>query len=269
MALMEENLKQSESNTKKHRSSIDFKRLKKFKKDYEKRYFYMMINKRKQGERLLGQNSIKFLLLSLQRSRFMFEGFLDCLKSRQRAIAYLVVRAHFEITELMTYFYKHLRRFYSNEISYNEIDRILCGLTLSGKTFPDKEKLKDRDIPNAINVLTLIGEADKLFNSMAKEDKNIFLECYEFLSEFCHPNWLGLTIGSDIVRWDTCVFKKSPKFEKKDFGILVSHLCISTHFFFAIYDKCFAIIKDREKKDMPELLKNYPNAIWSRLKCRN
>lgn len=260
---MKEDLRQNKSGTEKHRPSNGFKRLKKFRKDYKKRYFYMIINKRKRGDRLLGQNSIKFLLLSLQRSRLMFEALLDCLKHKQRAVAYLVVRAHFETTGLVSYFYKHLGRFYNNEIGYDEIDSILRGLTLAGKTFPDKKKQEERNIPDAINVLTLIGAADKLFNSISKEKKNIFRDCYDFLSEFCHPNWLGLTIGSDIVDWNKCIFAKKPTFKKRDLGILVHYLCISSVFFFTIYDKCFAIVKEREVKDMPELLKSFPSAIWT------
>lgn len=266
---MEKQSKHNGIKTKRHRSSIDLKRLKEFKQKYAKRYFYMVVNKRKQGERLLGQNSIIFLLLSLQRSKLMFDAFLDCLKSKQPAVAYLVVRAHFEATGLIAYFYKHLRRFYTNKIKYEEMDRILYGLTLGCRTFPEKKARQDENIPASINVLTLIGEADKLFNSMAKEEKNVFLYCYEFLSEFCHPNHLGLTLGSDIVDRGTTVFKKKPKLREGDLRILESYLYISSTFFFVIYDKCFDIVKDREATDMPELLKNFPSAVLTSLKRRS
>jgi len=264
---MEEGLKQRE-NKKNDRLSTNLKRLTEFNREYKKRYFYMIVNNRKQGERLLGQNSIRFLLLSLQRSRFMSESLLDCLRRRKVSAAYLIVRAHFEVTGLVTYFYKHLVRFYNNEITYEEMDKILKGLVLGGKNFPEKEKRIEHNVPDSINVLTLIGEADKLFNSMANEKKDVFINCYIFLSEFCHPNCLGLTLGSDYIDWNKCVFAKKQYFKNEDLGILTSYLCISSKFFFAIYDKCFAIVKDREKNDMPFLIRSIPSAIWTMLKIR-
>ena len=248
--------------------STKLKRLSEFNREYKKRYFYMIINNRKQGERLLGQNSIRFLLLSLQRSRFMSESLLDCLRRKKVSAAYLIVRAHFEVTGLVTYFYKHLVRFYNSEITYEEMDKILKGLVLGGKNFPEKEKRTEHNVPDSINILTLIGEADKLFNSMANEKKDVFIDCYNFLSEFCHPNCLGLTLGSDYIDWNKCVFAKKQYFSNKDLGILASYLSISSTFFFAIYDKCFAIVKDRERKNMPFLLRSLPNAIWTMLKLR-
>lgn len=260
-------LRQKE-NKKKDCLSAGLKRLYEFNKEYKKRYFYMIILNRKHGERLLGQNSIRFLLLSLQRSRFMSESLLDCLRNKKVTPAYLIVRAHFEVTGLATYFYKHLVRFYNNEITYEEMDKVLKGLTLGGKNFPEKEKRIEHNVPDSINVLTLIGEADKLFNSWANEKKDVFIDCYNFLSEFCHPNCLGLSLGSDYIDWNKCVFTKKQYFKNEDLGILVSYLSISSKFFFAIYDKCFAIIKDREKNDMPFLIRSLPNAVWMMLKIR-
>jgi len=262
---MKEDLKQRK-NRRKDRLSTNLKRLSEFNREYKKRYFYMIINNRKEGERLLGQNSIRFLLLSLQRSKFMSESLLDCLRSRKVSAAYLIARAHFEVTGLVAYFYKHLGDFYNNKITYEEMDKILRGLVLGGKKFPDKDKRKEVNVPDSINVLTLIGEADKLFNSMANEKKDIFINCYDFLSEFCHPNCLGLTLGSDYIDWNKCVFAKKQSFKNEDLGILLSYICISSSFFFAIYDKCFALVKDREKNDMPFLLRSLPSAIWTLLK---
>jgi hypothetical protein len=58
---------------------------------------------------------------------------------------------------------------------------------------------------------------------------NPFRSSYERLSEFCHPNTLGLTIASDIIKSGgakTVVYYKVPEFRKEDFGTF-GHSCDS------------------------------------------
>lgn len=237
-------------------SSEDFKELKNLMSMYESRYYARFVCSVKKPQRLLGQNGLKFLLSSLQRSRFLFTGLIDCLNRPNLTLSFLAVRSHFETTGSVAYYYSHLQQFYGGKIDFNKMDNILRRLSIGCKNFPVEEK-KDPSWVDAINVLTLIDEADKLFNEMAKEKMNVFRGSYDFLSEFCHPNLFGLTIHAEIINsrnptW--VVFHKSPLLKKKEYSTLISHLMISSHFFFPIYDKAFSIIKDIE--EVPSLYKS-------------
>jgi len=85
---------------------------------------------------------------------------------------------------------------------------------------------------------------------------NPFRSSYERLSEFCHPNTLGLTIASDIIKSGgskTVVYYKVPEFRKEDFGTLINLMLMSCGFFFHVFDKCFSLLKENE--EFPELIK--------------
>jgi hypothetical protein len=233
-------------------SSIRFNELEEYMPSYQSRFYGRLVPKSNKPDRLLGYNGINFLLNSLQRSRCIFIGFIDCINRTHRGLAYLAARAHFETTGLVAYFLRYIQKFYQGEIKYEDIDDLLLKLSVGGRTFPEKNTHPER--PEAVNVLTLIDGADKVFIEMGG-DKNIFRSCYDYLSEFCHPNWAGLTIGSDIVDegdMHTVVYYATPEFKEEDFVILINYMLISCSFFFNVYDKCFALIKDNE--ELPDLI---------------
>jgi len=231
------------------------RKLEKFMRMYEDRYFGRLVCLARKPERLLGQNGYVFLLCSLSRSRGLFSGMLDSMNQSNLALAFLAVRAHFETTGSVAYFFRYLQKFYGGEITYTQMDHVLRRLSLGGKEFP-AEKKNDPHWVDAINVLTMIDEADRLFNEMAKGKVNIFRESYNFLSEFCHPNLFGLRIFTDLNNSKVPpqeYFYKTSEFKRKDPTSLLSHLNISCNFFFPIYDKCFSLIKERE--ETPDLFK--------------
>ena len=236
-------------------SSKDLKELKCLMAKYEDRYFGRFVCLAERPKSTLGQNGLKFLLSSLQRSRFLFTGLTDSLNQSNLALGFLAVRAHFETTGSVTYFVTHLQKFYSGKINYVEMDNVLQRLSLGGKNFPADKKSNSRWV-DAINVLTLIDEADRVFNNMAGKKEDIFRKSYDFLSEFCHPNLFGLTIYDEILNskappW--VIFHRLYSLKKRDVITLISKLFISCHFFFPVYDKCLSLLKNNEK--MPVLYK--------------
>jgi len=99
----------------------------------------------------------------------------------------------------VAFFLRHLRKYYDHKIGFEEIDDVLFKLSVGCRAFPDRSK--DSRFPEAFNVLTLINGADKVFVEMGGEkETNPFRSSYDRLSEFCHPNTLGLTIASDIIK---------------------------------------------------------------------
>ena len=219
---------------------------------YEDRYYSRVIPKERERNELIGHKGVIFLLQSLQRSRCLFNGLIDCVNQTHVVLAYLATRAHFETTGSVAYLLWNLRRFYKSEISYREIEDVLAKLALGIKTFPDKEIPPVRIEP--INVLTQIDVADKLFKDSEGMNLRIFRQCYDFLSEFCHPNMLGLMVGSDVTKDRSLVLYEKPGFREEDFGTLIYHMLISCHSFFYAYDESFSLLKDHEL--MPDLMKS-------------
>jgi len=229
---------------------IKFDELEKYGAYYDERYCRRLVSQEMRPQRLLGHNGMNFLLNSLQRSRCLFTGFVNSINQTHKVISYLAVRAHFETTGSTAYFLQYLERFYNKEISYEEVDKILFKLALGGKVFPDKDTIPERVDP--VNVLTQIDAADKYYKKDGGEHK-IFRECYDFLSEFCHPNLLGLTIASHFESSGTIAYSNNPKFTKADFGTLSSYMKISCEYFFYLHGSCFELLKNNE--ETPTLIK--------------
>ena len=75
--------------------SIGFNQLEKYMLSYQERYYSRLVPSKKKPDRLLGQNGANFLLNSLQSSRYIFTGFIDCLNRAHVLLAFLATRAHF------------------------------------------------------------------------------------------------------------------------------------------------------------------------------
>jgi hypothetical protein len=230
----------------------DFKQLKKYNDEYDKRFYMRVELQKKKLNALTGNNGIHFLQRSLQRSRYLYLGLLSCFEFKNSALSFLATRAHFEVTGSVAYFFWYLNKLYNDKISIKKINDLLGALLLGGKTFPDKIKQPER--PDAINVLTQIDTADKVFAEMNKgENIKIFRDCYDFLSEACHPNFLGLVVGSDEFKDGNILFQKKIDFGDNDLNLLVPYMLISCSFFFHVYDKCFKLLEKNEI--MPYLYK--------------
>ena len=230
--------------------SIGFDQLEKYMLSYQERYYTSSRASKKKPARLLGQNGVTFLLNSLQRSRYIFTGLIDCLNRTHVLLAFLAARAHFETTGSVAYFFRSLRKFYNGKISYEKVDNILYRLSLGGKTYPPKDTHPKR--PDPINILTQVDAADKLFFEMGGDDKS-FRSCYDFFSEICHPNFLGIIMGSEIIEKNTVAYSEKLEFKEPDFGMLVNYMLASCGFFFHIYDECFSLV--RENEQIPKLIK--------------
>lgn len=144
-------------------------------------------------ETLLGQNGIHYLQMTLYRSRLLMDGLVDSINNNNVLVGALCTRAHFETSAGVAYFLKKLRAYYSNDISFEDLDMTLSRLLLGIKT---KEGLIDA--PDPVNVLTMITAADKLFSELSKHSEPLFKIYYDSLSELCHPNSFGLQLSGGI-----------------------------------------------------------------------
>ena len=96
-------------------------------------------------------------------------------------------------------------------------------------------------------------EYDKLFKDDKGKNLKIFRKCYDFLSEYCHPNMPGLLVGSHVTdNFELVIYEKS-MFQDADFVILINYMIISCTYFFDIYDRSFTLLKENEQ--IPDLIK--------------
>jgi hypothetical protein len=155
-----------------------------------------------------------------------------------------------ETTGSVAYFLKKLRQYYEGDFSSEKMDDTLYRLILGRRVYPnDHSTIKS----HPTNVLTLVDAVDNVFSKMAKfPGGKRFRETYEWLSEFCHPNCFGQTIGVEI-SLPKAIFEEEPEFREHNVGQINSYMIISCELFFDFYDKCFSLVEENE--EMPKLIR--------------
>ena len=229
---------------KKKYPQVNFAQLENYIPQYLERY-RGVFESHKNPPESIGRKGTHFLQMSYQRSRFLINGFIQSINFENPHLAFLAVRAHLETTGAVSYLYKSLDKFYSNEISLEEMDKRLLKLSLGGKAFPRRNQ-PDRTDP--INVMTQIDSVDHFLKKMGINKQRPFREEYDFLSEFCHPNLLGLTLGFELPSSPGTVFyPKELKQSEEDLNVLINSISISCDLFLHLYDKCQELILNNEK----------------------
>jgi len=221
-------------------------KIKNFLRAHDSRIIKSITLKISGSERRIGQNGIHYIQLSLQRSKSLLEGYLKNYKEYP-LISILAVRCHFESTGSIAYFFYMLQKFYENKIDYKKLDDSLRSLSLGQKVIPGKKNT----IPkyNTINVLTMIDKADRILKSISPKI-SVFRDLYDELSEYCHPNFLGMYFYCDNLKYGT--FNYKTKTRKKG-NIFRHHLCISANVFLTLYDKIYEVLLTNE--ELPVIVK--------------
>ncbi|MEE9117170.1 MAG: hypothetical protein V3U02_01070, partial [Calditrichia bacterium] len=100
----------------------------------------------------------------------------------------------------------------------------------------------------------LIRTVDKIFfkDMNNKEHRKIFIDKYEWLSEFCHPNHFGQIIGV-VLKGKRAIFNQKHELEVSEISPFRTALNSSCCLFFYMYDECFSLIEKHE--EMPHLAK--------------
>lgn len=216
-------------------------------KEHDDRYIKMIKPFTRKPKNLLGRNGLYYLQNVLFRSRVLIEGSIFSLNSENILVTLLATRAHYEITGSLAYFLKKLKSYYEHNITFEQVNETLHKLSIGGK-------LADRPMgtPEAIGVMSMIDAADDLFKQIAKEKITVFRESYEYLSEFCHPNHYGVTMGSHLNSIGIVRFDKHPDLKNKYIEPL-GYLTISTGIFIMYYDKILKYLTENE--DMPVIVR--------------
>lgn len=141
----------------------------------------------------------------LVRSKYLFFSTLDESKKRNAYAAYVLVRSFFETCMALGYLTIKLDK-KTNENDSEGVWKLAHRILQGGKYFPSEEFLKETGTErvSAINVYDYLDEVDRDMRRVKNIDDTSFSPHREMyntaLSEFGHPNYLGLAICSSLKR---------------------------------------------------------------------
>jgi hypothetical protein len=210
---------------------------------HNQRYIYKLTPLPNRPERLLGQNGLHYIQLSLYRSTILIEGCSVAINHQNGLMTALGARAHFEITCAIAFFLKKLNSFYNGFITYENIDETLGRLTLGISS-----KGNIPEAPDPISVMNMIDAADDLVKKRANVKKSIFRDSYDELSEFCHPNSFGIYMGTTVNKVGVIRYDNQLELHKKMFHF-VNRLLITASAFLMFYDQAYEMLSSNE--DLP------------------
>lgn len=153
----------------------------------------------------------------------------------------LTVRGSYETTGAIGYLHSKLSSFRNGKIEAEVVDKDITNIVMASK---------DMDIaPNPINILTMLDYADKVIGKeLFKNDEvgypNMVRGSYEYLCEFCHPNFHSnlMSFHHDKVN-EEYVFRGEGQFYPAEFNVL-GHILISAPLFIRLFDGVGKICKE-------------------------
>jgi len=185
-------------------------------------------------------NGLVYRQVLLHRSVYLFEGSVKAAVDENVYSMTLNVRGHFETTASLGYFHQRLQSMKRGSISSETLDRDLCVQLLG---------VRHASIPQAPdpkNILSLLEYADKSVSSSViggtAKQYNVLKDSYEFLCEFCHPNFHSNSVALDL---DTPVsefkFRHGKPMRDDEFE-LIGYLILSAPIFVALYDQILDLL---------------------------
>jgi hypothetical protein len=169
------------------------------------------------------------------RAKNLYEGSLHALMQNNIYLVALAVRGHFETTAAIGYLCSRLHSFSEGNIKAEIIDDDICNQFRASK---------EKDFwfaPDPKNILNQFDFADKtvskLFLSGDKKKFKLLRDSYEFLCEFCHPNFHSNKLSYDLDENNgVFIFRyKGDRVEKAEFSI-IGYILISASLFLDLFD---------------------------------
>jgi len=180
-------------------------------------------------------NTLVYRQVLLHRSIYLFEGSASAAVNENAYSMVLNIRGHFETTASLGYFHRRLQSLKKGHISSETLDRDLCVQMLGVRHDSVPEA------PDPKNILSLFEHADKSANISVlggtTNQYNILKESYEYLCEFCHPNFHSNSVAIDLDKSVPAFrFRHGQPMRDKEFE-LVGYLLLSAPIFVALYDQ--------------------------------
>ena len=148
----------------------------------------------------------------------------------------LIVRGHYEATAVLGYVCNRLESLKAGYISFEDF-AFNVAYELLGAKHPQFAKA-----PNPPNILTCLEKADKYLDARFKEhggvNTDMLLDCYNWLSDFVHPNFLSNCSAYAVDKANRrFVFRHGDDIQESDFQLMV-YLEISAGIFVRLFNDC-------------------------------
>lgn len=200
---------------------------------------------------VFGRNAMLILHRVISRSLALALSVRRAIDSKDVIGMCLGIRAHLETTAFLAIVRKKFTKYYEGKISEKDLSDFMKRASLGSKT-----QIKGADgFFEAVNVLTAIDTADELLKELGAEDKFVREE-YEYLSEFCHPNFMGLTFGTRLLEkpkgTEFISFEDAFLYDARGFAAVMN---ISLNLFFEHFDKAFRLVEKHEQRFLPKIIR--------------
>ncbi len=176
--------------------------------------------------------------ICLLRSHSLYTGALSALGDDNPFAMVILIRAHVETTAVLGSACRKAILCNTGKMDETEADEKLFNLLFGTRD----EALKIGGAPQMVNILTLIGDADKAFNMILpsedqRSDFSHLRDTYDHLSEYAHPNFHSNFM---VVNHDT---DGSLRFEERasvreSEAELLNSLGSSAHAFIQFHNAC-------------------------------
>jgi hypothetical protein len=144
----------------------------------------------------------------------------------------LIVRGHYEATAVLGYVCDRLQSLKAGNISFDDF-----ALNIAYEVLGAKHE-QFAKAPHPPNILTCIEKADRYLDARFKKNCGMLRDCYNWLSDFAHPNFLSNCSAFTVDKVNRrFVFRHEGDIQESDFELMV-YLEISAGLFIHLFDDC-------------------------------
>lgn len=185
--------------------------------------------------RRIRENTLTYRQIMLHRSLLLFEGALAAADQKNTYSMVLSIRGHFESAAALGHVHYRLNSLRQGNISAEQFDKGLSEQIMGSGDASLPEA------PNPRNILTLLEYADKSINKHiapgASEPLAVLSEPYNWLCEFCHPNFHSNAVAIEIDNVESVFrFRFDMEMREMEFDI-IKNLILSGTAFVGIFDQ--------------------------------
>lgn len=154
----------------------------------------------------------------------------------------LLARGHLETTAVLAYFCNRIDLLSKGDITFERF-----ALNVSDAVMGSKHDLFSKaNAPPSI--MTCIEKGDKFIRNTFSEKKDVLKDCYSWLSEYAHPNFLSNSTAFRVEQPNgRLVFHHENELHEGDFQLL-DYFAISAELFLILFDR----LKDAETATLTE-----------------
>lgn len=183
--------------------------------------------------RRISDYSLALRQIFLHRAIGTFEGAIVCFHEKLTYSMILSVRGNFETTAAVGFLHARLNSSAKGDISKVTVDDDLVVMLLGGRNQIIPEA------PEAKQILTKLEAADKAVKAMPYGKQlppNLLIERYNFLCEFCHPNFHSNVVAHDLDNQKGQFRMRHNDEMRKEEAEIVEDLLLCTPLFHDLYD---------------------------------